>query len=91
MAVRWREQRQKGERLLAEIAEAAANADPIMVLVMSLLAPAAMADNRIAQTNRASPQNSLYACLGPIAFEAVLGGRKCDKKNRDKWRSAFLR
>lgn len=90
MAVRWREQRQEGERLLAEIAETASNADPIVVLVMSLLAAAAMADNRIAQTNWASPQNLFHACFGPIGFEAVLGGRKCDKKNRGKSGSAFL-
>ena|ERR1700688_397043 len=90
MAVRWREQRQEGERLLAEIAETASNADPIVVLVMSLLAAAAMADNRIAQTNWASPQNLFHACFGPIGFEAVLGGRKCDKKNRGESGSAFL-
>ena len=51
VSVRRREPRQKRERLFAEIAQAAPNADPIVLLVMSLLAAAAMADDGFARTD----------------------------------------
>jgi hypothetical protein len=47
VAIGQREGRQKGECLPAEIAEAAPNRNPVMVFVVSLFAPAAMADDGI--------------------------------------------
>ena len=44
-----------------------------------------MADNRIAFTNRASPQDNLFAVPGPVGFELVRRGGKWDKKNRRSW------
>ena len=82
MAVRRREGRQEGERLTAAAAKAAANPDPIVVFVMGLFAAAAMADNRVLGTNRASAQDDFPASLGPVGVEVVLGGRKWDKQNR---------
>jgi hypothetical protein len=76
MAVGRREGRQKGERLAAPAAKAAANADPIMVFIMSLFAPAPMTDDGILHANRAAAQNDLCARLGPIGFEVVL---RCGK------------
>ena len=48
VAIGQREGRQKGERLPAHIAVAAANRNPVMVFVVSLFAPAAMTDDGIA-------------------------------------------
>ena len=82
MAVGRRERRQESERLAAPVAETTANPDPIMVFVMSLFAAAAMADDGVLETNRATAQYDFGARLGPIGFEVVLGGRKWDKQNR---------
>ena len=57
MSVRQREWRQEGERLAAEVADAAPNPDPIMVFVMRLFAPAAMTNDGVLQANRAAAQN----------------------------------
>jgi hypothetical protein len=76
MAVGWREWRQESERLAATFADAAANPDPLMVFIVSLLAPATVADNGILYANRAATQNDFRARLGPIGFEVVLRGGK---------------
>ena len=47
VAVGRRERRQEGERLSAQIAETASNANPVMVFVMSLFASATMTDDGI--------------------------------------------
>jgi len=83
MAVRRRKGRQKRERLTAAIAEATPNPDPIVVFIMSLFAAAAMTDDGILRTNRASAQDNLR--LGPIGFEIVLSFRKWDRQNRRRW------
>jgi len=41
------------------------------MLVVRLLAAASMADDRIARTNRASPQDDFGAVRRPIRFELV--------------------
>jgi hypothetical protein len=48
VAIGQREGRQKGERLPAQIAEAAPNRNSVMVFVVSLFAPAAVTDDGIA-------------------------------------------
>lgn len=83
MAVRGRERRQEGECLPAQVTNAAPDPDPIMMLVMRLFAAAAMADDGLLQTDRASAQDDFRTCLGPIGFEVVMRGRKWDKENRD--------
>jgi hypothetical protein len=62
-----------------------ANANPIVMLIMRLLAAASVADDRIALTNRASPQDDFGAARGPIRFELVPRGAKWDKQNRSSW------
>jgi len=52
------------------------------MFIVGLLAAASVADNRIAFTNRASPQDDLVAVPGPVGFELVRRGGKWDKKNR---------
>ena len=86
MAVGWRELRQERERLVTRFAPAASNPNPVMVLVVSLFAAAAMPDNRITLTTGAAPQEDLLGENGPITFQLALIGGKWDKKNRSKWR-----
>jgi len=52
MGVRKRKQREKGERLAALGATAPTNPDPVVMLIVRLLAPSTMTDNRILFTNR---------------------------------------
>ena len=80
--VRERKGRQKGEGLLAIGAAATPDSNPVMMFIVRLLAAAAMADDRIAFTHGASPQNDLGAVCGPVGFELVQRCGKWDKKNR---------
>src|SRR5579864_1077729 len=88
MAVGRRKGRQEGERLTAPVAKAAANPDPIMVLIVRLFAAAAMTDDGILRANRAMAQDDLHAGLGPIGFEVELRRREWDKQNRSDEGSA---
>ena len=82
MAVGRREGRQERERLVAPVAQAAADPDPVVVFVMRLLAAAAMADDGVLGTNRAAAREDFRVGLGPIGFEVELRGQKWDKQNR---------
>ena len=72
VAVGRRERRQEGECLPAPVAQAAANPDPVMVLIVRLFAAAAMTDDGVLQTDRALAQDDLRAGFGPIGFEVDL-------------------
>jgi hypothetical protein len=52
------------------------------MLIVGLLAAASMADDRIAFTNGASPQDDFGAARGPISFDLVRRDAKWDKQNR---------
>ena len=82
VGVRERKQREEGEGLPASGAATAPDPDPVVVFIVGLLAAASMADDRIAFTNRASPQDDFRAARGPLRFELVRRGRKWDKRNR---------
>ena len=82
MAAGRREGWKKRERLVAAAAQAAANPDPIVMFVVRLFTAAAMADDGVFGTDRASAQDDFRAGFGPIGFEVVLRGRKWDKQNR---------
>jgi hypothetical protein len=82
MGVRERKQREEGEGLPATGAATATDPDPVVVFIVGLLAAASMTDDRIAFTNRASPQDDFRAARGPLRFELVRRGRKWDKRNR---------
>ena len=76
MAVGRRKRWQEREGLAAAVAKSAANPDPIVVLIMSLFAPAPMTDDGILHANRAVAHNDFRARIGPIRFEVVLRGGK---------------
>jgi len=80
-----REQGKQGEGLSAPRAKAAPNPNPVVMFIVRLLAPAAVADDRIAFANRASPQHDVLAVASPVSFELVRRGRKWDKQNRSSW------
>ena len=82
MRVRERKQRKEGEGLPAIRAAAATDPNPVVMFIVRLLAATAVADDRIAFTNRASPQDDLVAVFGPVGFELVRRGGKWDKENR---------
>jgi hypothetical protein len=52
------------------------------MFIVGLLAPATVADDRIAFANRASPPHDVLDITSPVGFELVRRGRKWDKKNR---------
>jgi hypothetical protein len=83
MRVRERKQRQESEGLSATRAATATDLDPVMILIVRLLAAAAVADNRTLITNRALRQADLVVVSGPVAFELVRRARKWDKENRN--------
>ena len=82
MRVRKRKPREEGEGLPATGAAAAADANPVVMLVVCLLAAASMADDRIVLTNGALPQNRVGTIGGPIRFQLVRRDGKWDKQNR---------
>ena len=82
MRVRERKQRKEGKGLPATVAEATPDPNPVVMFIVRLLAAAPVADDRVACTNGASPQNDLNAAFGPIGFELVRRGAKWDKENR---------
>ena len=82
VCVREREQRKKGEGLPATGAATPTNPDPVVMLVVRLLAAAPMADDQIPSTNRASSQDDIGAARGPIRFELARRDGKWDKQNR---------
>jgi len=61
--------------------------NPIMMLIVRLLAAASMPDDRLPLTYRASPQD-LVAVPLPLSFKLVRRRRKWDKENRSRWGSA---
>src|SRR6266478_5590079 len=71
LRVRERKQRQEGEGLSATETATAPNPDPIVECIMRLLVSASVRYDRIALTNRASPQYDLRAARSPILFEIV--------------------
>jgi len=80
MRVRERQQWEESEGLPANWAATATDGNPIVILIVRLLAAPAVADDRIPFTCRASPQD--LAVSGPISFKLVRQRRKWDKKNR---------
>jgi hypothetical protein len=70
------------EGLPATRAKAASDPNPVVMLIVRLLAPATVTDDGIAFANRALPQHDLLTVASPVGFELVRQGRKWDKKNR---------
>jgi hypothetical protein len=53
-----------------------------VVFIVGLLAATSVADDQIASTNRASPQDDFRTLRRPIGFELVWRDGKWDKQNR---------
>ena len=85
MRVGERKQREEGECFSATRTAPPTDLDPVMMLVVCLLATATVTDDGIAFANRTSPQQNLLAVARPIGFDLVWRGRKWDKKNRSSW------
>ena len=82
MGVRERKQREEGEGLPATTAATAPNPDPVVVCIVRLLAATSVADDQVASTNRAWPQDGFGAVRRPIGFQLVWRDGKWDKQNR---------
>ena len=85
VCVRERKPRQEGEGLPAPGAATATDVNPVVILIVRLLAAASVTDDRIVFTNGTSPQNDFGTACGPIGFELVRRDRKWDKENRTSW------
>lgn len=82
MGVRERKGREESEGFAATGAVATPDPDPVVMLIVRLLAAAPMADDRIALTNGTSPQDDAGALFGPVSFELAWQWGKWDKENR---------
>ena len=71
MRVREREYRKKGEGHPAIDAAPTMNPNPIVILVVSLLAAAAVTNDRIVFTKRAAAYDDLVAVLRPVGGKLV--------------------
>jgi hypothetical protein len=77
---------EESEGFFAPRAEATASLNPVVALVMSLFAPSAMADDRIAQTLRTAANDLFVASRCPVKARVAIVPRKWDKQNRIAWR-----
>jgi hypothetical protein len=82
VGVRQRNQWKEGEGLSATWAATAPDLDPVVMLVVRLLASSSVAGDRIAFTNRASPRDDFLALFGPVSFDSLRWSGKWDKQNR---------
>jgi hypothetical protein len=81
MGIRQRESGKETESMFAEFAEAAVVLDPVVTVVMRLLAPPAMTDDRIAQTERTRAKDR-FPTSRPVEARLAMIRRKWDKGNR---------
>lgn len=82
VGVRERKQWKKGEGPPATGAATPTNPDPVVMLVVRLLAAASMTDDGIAFTSGASTHDNFGATRSPLCFELVRRDGKWDKQNR---------
>lgn len=87
--VREREGRKKGEGFSAVVTQTAAYPNQVMLFIVSLLTPPAVADDRVVFTNRASSYDDFGASRRPIGYQVVFPGGKWDNENRKPWGLCF--
>ena len=75
--------RQHGEGLPARPTKSAPDPDPIVLVVVGLAEPPAVADDRVVAAQRAPPRQQMQRDLPRLGL--VFGLRQCDKKNHG-WR-----
>ena len=86
VGIRQRESGKETESMFADFAEPAAVLDPVVTVVMCLLAPQAMANDRIAQTQGTPAKDTLPACR-PIEARLAMVRRKWDNVDRTAWKA----
>src|SRR5260370_19333994 len=94
MPIGRREERQEGECLVAGSADPAPDLDPVMVLIMSLFTPPAMAHNRISQTKRTVTDDCFGSSsrpIGPVPDSLANFRRNRDKENLTLFRPSAYR
>src|SRR6266852_1399716 len=82
MGVGQRENGKERERMFAEIAEPAPVLDPVVTGIMRLLAPPAMTDDRIPQTEGTPAKDLFRTSHRPVEARLAVVRRKWDKGNR---------
>jgi hypothetical protein len=80
--IRERKRWEEGKGLSTTWAATAPDLDPVVLLIVRLLAASSVTRDRIAFTNGASAQDDLVGVFGPVSFQLVRRDRKWDKKNR---------
>jgi len=82
MGIRQGESGKETESMFADFAEAAVVLDPVMAVVMRLLAPPAMTDDRVAQTEGTPAGDRFRTSRCPVEARLAMVRRKWDKGNR---------
>jgi len=82
VGVRKRKQRKKREGFPAVRAPATANPDPVVILVVRLLAAMTVPNNRVTLTDRTLAYDDLVAVVGPARSKLLRPGRCWDKEDR---------
>ena len=83
MRVRKREHRKKSEGRPTIGAAAAMDPNPVMMLVVGLLAAAAVTNDGISFTNRTVTENVFVAVYRPVGFKLLRRGGNWDKEDRN--------
>jgi len=88
LGIRKGESGKETESVFAEFAEPAAVRDPVVTVVMRLLAPPAMANDRIAQTQGTTAKDP-FSTSRPVEARLAMVGRKWDNGDRNALESSF--
>jgi hypothetical protein len=89
MGIRQGESGKETESMFAEFAEPTAVLDPVVTVVMRLLAPPAMANDRIAQTE-GTPAKDPFPTSSPVEARLAMVRRKWDNRDRTAWEALSL-
>jgi len=88
LGIRKGESGKETESVFAEFAEPAAVRDPVVTVVMRLLAPPAMANDRIAQTQGTTAKDP-FSTSRPVEARLAMVGRKWDNADRNALEGSF--
>ena len=89
VGIRQGESGKETDSMLADLAEPAAVLDPVVTVVMRLLAPPAMPNDRIPQTQR-TPGKDPFPTSRPVKARLAMIRRKWDNGDRTAWEALSL-
>jgi hypothetical protein len=89
VGIRQGESGKKTDSMFADFAEPAAVLDPVVTVVMRLLAPPAMANDRIPQT-QGTPGKDPFPTSRPVKARLAMIRRKWDNGDRTAWEALSL-